>query len=163
MKVFGSLLRNLVVVVGTLVLMQFPLFMKSYELQLMGHKEEVEWHVGRMRETASSSGKNLDQYIRKFVENGDEDFARQGVAMRTMVSRAKSFRTALEALQKADIFMRPLLFVTHLDREIAWSTARSFQPGIPLTIEGATYASIGFILGTLLAAIGGRVFTLRRL
>jgi hypothetical protein len=45
----------------------------------------------------------------------------------------------------AKAWERPLVFVRHLDLEIARATASIFKPAVPVTTEGLTYALTGMV------------------
>lgn len=148
-RIASKLVQQVLIVLCTLLFLQFPLFIQAYQQQLTGHVAEIRIHVNRMREMAASSKKTLEQYIQKFIDNSDEDFSRQGGAMRQMHVRSLELSKALKQLQEASVLKRPFIFLAYLDRDIALSTAHSFQPGIPLTLEGFCYAFFGMILAFL--------------
>ncbi len=134
-------------VVGALVFAQAPLFIQQYTQQLSGHISELSWQVNKIALAAQNSGKTVEQFIGKFVSNGDADIAQQGTMMQTIISRYELFQNGLSSLNEASLVTKPLVFIHYLDFDIAKSTFHIFKPGIPMTLEGLIYAFIGLVLG----------------
>ncbi len=147
---FAALLDRFFVVAGALLLVQAPLFIQQYELQLMGHVAELEFQVDSMRLAAMESNKTLDQFIAKFIGGNDADFVRQGKIMSAMVARLQSLTEALTALEHASIITRPWVFINHLNYDIVKSTWKSFEPGLVFTYEGLAYILAGMCVGRFL-------------
>ena len=102
-----------------------------------------------MRESAIASGKTLEEYIQKFIDATDADFARQGNAMQLMHVRERRLSKALLELQRATVYAHPFIFLAYLDKEIALSTMHAFEPGIALTMESLCYVCLGILVGYL--------------
>lgn len=149
-KWFGTILERLCGIAGALLLSQFPLFMQQYTHQLSGHVAELHRQVGAMREVALQGGKSLDAFILKFVANADPDIRAQGHLMQQMVHRWHQLSDGLASLLHAALWERPYLFFKYLDKGVVHDTWRTFEPGLPLTIEGACYAFAGLLVGTVL-------------
>lgn len=143
----GKILDHLLVVFTALLFLQVPLFMHQYQLQLVGHVAELQWQVDHMRQSAAQSGKDLDQYTRKFIDSDDPDFSRQGAMMQHIQKRWNKQSRALFQLNKASLFLRPWVFLFYFQWDIATSTVATFEPGIPLSGEGLIYALIGMGAG----------------
>lgn len=144
-KIFG--------IIGASVLSQFPQLIQQYEFHLAGHVSELRIHVESMRRIASDSGKTLEKFVQKFIENSDADIARQGELMRGMVSRFLDLSDSYKSLHDASLFERPFLFIYHLKWEIFREALGSFQIGFSLSLESAVYAICGIVLGLLLARL----------
>jgi hypothetical protein len=141
-----------------LVAMQMPMFIQQYVHQLQGHLSELRLQVAEMERVAAQSGKSLPEYIGKFLESGDLDFAAQGSLMHEMMGRAELLQQHSNALMEASIWSKPLLFATHFDLSIARDTFSHFQLGVPLSIEGACYGVVGVLISSLLFAALLRMF-----
>ncbi len=152
------ILDRIFVVLGAFIFIQAPLFIEQYQLQLKGHVDELSHQVEVMRQVATESKKSLEQFIQKFVADPDVDFSRQGQSMSEMVKRWRSLTDSMVALNKASVWIKPLVFITYLDYSIAKSTFYSYQFGLILTYEGLIYALIGMVVGYLLySAISNRL------
>jgi hypothetical protein len=145
----AKLIDRVLVVVGAILCMQLPLFMHQYQHQLIGRVAELHWQMEHTQKAASASGKNLDQYIQKFIRNTDEDISRQGELMSLTQKRLTKFSALLNRLQNASSLTRPFLFFVSIQPEMVVSTMKAFEPGITFTMEAALYAFVGMLLGWL--------------
>lgn len=159
LQFMGTLLDRLFVVLGAFAGSQIPPFMQQYQQRLAGHVEELNHLLNQLRQIAADSGKSLEQYIQKFVSNGDPDFVRQGEFMQGVVNRWQELHQALYHLGESSIWSRPYVFVKELHYDIAHSTFMSFQPGMSLTIEGLCYTGIGILVGLTLYQILAKCLT----
>lgn len=150
LKFLQNFLDRICVVIGALFFVQFPLFMQQYRHQLIGHVAELQFQLQKMRTVATASGKTLEQFIQKFMTSGDQDFSGQGIVMSEMIERWTDLSNSLFAMDNASIWTRPFVFVSHMNYDIAQSTLHSFEPGLPLSYEGAVYALCGICIGYLM-------------
>jgi hypothetical protein len=145
----GKFIDRTFVVIGALVLSQAPFFMQQYTQQLSGHVAELHIYMNTIQNAAALSGKTVPQYIQKFVENADVDFARQGDVMQGMVDRWSFLTDALESMQHTTVFSKPFVFITQFNWEIAKATWTSFDFGFAFNSESILYALAGMCLGYL--------------
>ena len=156
-----SLVDRAFSVMGAVAFAQFPQFLQQYVQRMGGHLSELEGQVGFMRKSAEASSVTLQEYIQKFTESQlDPIFSRQGVIMQNMVDRYNHLSLTLNSLQEANLYKKPLIFITHLNKDIIHETWSTYQPGIPTTLEGLAYAAVGMIFGTLLFLIIKFIFKL---
>ena len=125
-KWIGGLSDCVCAVAGALVFLQAPLFIQQYKQQLSGHVSELQLQVEVMRQTAMQSGKTLDQFTNKFIDNSDPDFSRQGEIMKNMVDRWHQLSDAFTALNNASILTKPFAFLSHFNLTIAKEAAHSY-------------------------------------
>lgn len=144
---FDRMMDRIFVVLGTLILLQMPLFMQQYYLSLQGHEKELEYQIDKMNQTALKSGKTLPQWIQKFISSSDPDFAKQGELMQDMLTRKEELNDAMSAWQRATVFQRPFVFLQYYKTDIVKDTWKMFQFGIPFNLEGLAYAVIGMGVG----------------
>lgn len=160
---FGCFLKGaldrLSMVAGALIGTQIPEFFQQYTQRLSGHEAELHQQVGKMTEMASLSGKNLDQYLAKFMSSSDPDFAAQGVFMKEIVTRWEDFHQALAALTHAPIWSHPYYFFKYLNYPIAKATYQDFQPAINLSFEGLAYASVGIVISYSIYLVLSKIFS----
>lgn len=148
-KWVSGLIDRIFAAAGGVLFSQAPLFMKQYIQQLYGRAAELRYQVDAMRQAATNSGKTLEQFIQKFVDSGDVDFARQGDVMSAMVNRWYYINEALTSLQESSVLTRPFVFIRHMNWDIIKSTWSQYVFGLPLTLEGLIYAVLGIIFGFL--------------
>lgn len=147
LRFLSGLLDRLFVVAGAFMGSQIPQFIHQYMQRLAGHVDELNYLIGNIRQLASHSNKTLEQYIDKFLSNGDPDFVQQGQFMQTVVGRWQDLSQTLAQLNDSSFWTRPYVFVSSLNPDIAKATFYSFVPGISLSIEGLYYTGLGLIFG----------------
>jgi hypothetical protein len=161
MKLFsfvGSLLDRLCMVAGAFLGSQVPQFMQQYTQRLAGHVESLQALLTQLRQMASMSHKTLEEYIQKFRDSADPDFARQADFMHGILTRWQDLHQAYEQLTQGSVVLRPLYFLKNFQTDIAHTTLDSFQPGFSFTLEGLSYAGVGMILGWIVYQIIAKCF-----
>ena len=143
----GSLMDRLSIVAGAFIGSQIPQFMQQYKQRLAGHVDALQKIIHQLRQIASFSQKSLEEYIQKFRESADSDFARQGDFMQGILTRWQELHQTLEHLTQSPFWLQPYYFLKDFQADIARSTLDSFQPGLNLTVEGICYAGVGMITG----------------
>lgn len=134
--------------VCALICIQIPSFFVQYMQRLSGHIQELQRQLSTLRHLAEGSGRTLTQYIEKFLHQSDHDFSGQGLWMQGLVQRHSGLSQSWQALQEADAWHRPFVFLSEMDRNIAFGTMGEFQPAIAMSIEGLLYAFIGVLIGS---------------
>lgn len=147
---------------GALLCSQLPQLMQDYMHELSGHVHELEHQIGQLTKTAALSNLTFKEYTAKFVDSSDPIFSGQGLFMQGLSNRFQMLSTSLQELKEAGPLAKPILFIQNFNSAIAKEAWESFQPSLPLTIEGAIYAAIGLCLGgflfTLLRKTAGIIF-----
>jgi hypothetical protein len=146
-RFFEKAFCRLFIVIGALAFLQFPLFMHHYKAHLKGHVDELKIQVDAMQKAADMTQKNIEQYIAKFLNSTDIDFAHQGALMNETFYRYKRLSYAYFSLDKSSVFTRPFIFISALNYPIFKSTLESFSPGFILTYESIAYSIIGILVG----------------
>lgn len=149
-KWVGNLVDRLFAVTGALLFSQVPLFMQQYQQQLLGHVSELKIQLDAIKKAAALSGKNLPEYVLKFLNSGDKDFIHQGELMNQMIYRHENLMSGYNALSDASLYGKPFYFIKYLDFDIAQSTWKSFDFGFAFSLESSVYAIIGIIFGLTL-------------
>lgn len=135
---------------GALCFAQLPQVFFQYQHELAGHVAELKVQVGLIEHAAFLSNKNLAEWIAKFQQSQDPDFALQGNLLKGMVDRLANLSEALLALQTSTPAFKPFLFVRYLDKQILYNTLESFQFGFNFTMETFVYALFGLFAAHLL-------------
>lgn len=156
-KWITALSKHIVVVLSSLIFLQFPQFILNYQQQLSGHVAEIQQYVDKMRNLAAQSGKSLDHYIQKFISYPDVDFSKQGTLMQFTYIRANKLFLHLERLKQASPLMRPFVWITGMQGDIFHSTLSSFKPGLTFSLESLMYGLLGIGLGSILNWIGEQI------
>lgn len=144
-----KLFSRIFIVLGALFFLQLPLFINAYTQQMVGRVAELRLQKEALLKIAQQSGKTLDQYVYKFLNSTDADFHGQGEWMQASLNRLQSLTEALTSLQNATLWQKPFIFLKTINLEIGKATLNHFEPGLPLTLEGALYVLFGAGLGWL--------------
>jgi DUF2937 family protein len=145
----GRIFDKICLCIGALLFSQFPLFIQYYSQQLSGRVFEMQRQIEAIREVASHSGKDIDQYIQKFLSSNDTDFILQGQLMQQLIVRWHYYTDGLLALEHASLWMQPVTFVRYFDWSIAKSTLENYSVGFTLNSEGFLFAGLGILIGFL--------------
>ena len=150
MKVLDSLLDRVVAVVGAVGGSQLPGYIQHYMQRLGGHVAEAEKNVAGWQQIADgATNGDVAGLAGFYLQSTDPEVIAAGSKCSADLARAAELRTALDALQDASVWERPLAFLGHFDPQIADATLESFSPNIPLDLEGLIYAACGFVLGVV--------------
>lgn len=161
-KCAQKILERIAISLCVILCMQLPFFITQYTHQLRGHIDELKWQVEEMTRAASLSGKNLNQYITKFIENSDRDFANQGMVMRKVAHRFEKLSNAWNSLKKSSLFTRPFVFFRYLQPDIFSATWQDFKMGISFSLESIIFGLIGILFGSALCSLLTLFFNRRK-
>ena len=142
-----NVLQQLFLLFCALVCLQLPIFVDQYLLRLEGHQAESQRQIDALTEVARVGGKDVDQYITKFLAQGDRDFHSQGLLMQETVERNRFLIKACTALREAGPFSRPIIFLRYLDAKVLAATWGSFTPGLSPTIHVFVFGLAGWLIG----------------
>lgn len=131
MRIVDGVFERICLIVFALVLLQAPQFFILYTERLGGHLSEIAYQKSRVQEHAASSIE-FKPYLAELEK------------------REQKLLTSYRNLSQSSSFLRPFRFFQGLDPAIAWETARSFQPGLPLTLEAILWGLCGAVLGSSL-------------
>lgn len=148
-----KILERIAVSLCVILCMQLPFFITQYSHQLRGHVDELKWQVEQMGKSAAISGKPLDEYIAKFRNNSDHDFANQGVMMQAVMHRFEKLSEAWMHLKNSSSFTRPFVFVRYVEWDVFSATFSEFKTGISFTLESLVFGLLGIFLGSGLCSL----------
>ncbi len=145
-----NLLDRALCVLGAVGLSQAPEFFQQYQQRLGGHLDEARRALARYEEVAREGGLTLAQLIETTRAQTAAPVARLGDVMAETLDRVRDLEAAEAALRDASAWERPLVFLRHVDPEIAARAWEIFKPAVPVTLEGLAYAGAGMVLALLL-------------
>ncbi len=146
----GSIIEKLFMAAGAFIGSQIPQFIQQYTQHLAGRIAALQNLVLQLEKMANMSQKTLYEYIQKFKDSIDPDFAQQGLFMEGIVSKNNYLQDVLVQLNQSPFWIKPFNFLKNFESEIGEKTYQMFEPGLTLNIEGICYGVIGLILGWLL-------------
>lgn len=141
-----GLIDRVLCVTGVIAFSQAPEFMQQYLQRLGGRLDEARRQLAQFRHVAEQSGLTLDRLISQTSANADSAVAKLGGVMAGAVDRVHELESAQHAIRDASLWMRPFVFLHHVDHEIAVATWSIFKPAVPTTLEGFIYAALGMFL-----------------
>jgi hypothetical protein len=148
---FGeTLLDRVLCVAGAVALSQAPEFFQQYLQRLGGHLDEARRTLASYEVVARQSGITLRQLIDTTRAQPVEPVAKLGDVIDETLARVDALAAAETALREASLWERPLVFLRHVDGEIAARTWEVFKPAVPVTLEGVVYAAAGMLLALAL-------------
>ena len=135
---------------GAAVTSQFPEFSQQYTQRLGGAVDALAEVVGDFDASAVAVGLSRDAALAQM--QGTAFLDRRRADMIATFARYETLRADLATVQGQGPFMRAYHAARLTDRQIAQAAWTAFQPALPLNFAGASFALIGFMLGS--AALG---------
>ena len=148
------LARIFAVVVGLALggtLSQGPEFVQQYTQRLGGRLDELSRFVRQFDEDASRFGLARVQALEEFQKPGSAFINRRGLDAQAMIARHERYVAHKAELEQARPFGRLVEFARDFEPDVVEATFTDFEPGIPVTTEGAVLGGGGFLAGLLLA------------
>ena len=149
-------------IAGAVALSQFPEFSQQYVQRLSGAVDELRAVTFAFDTAAKVGGLSRQEALAelKGTRFGDQ-FSDD---MRARIYRFERLNADHRALAGAQPMQRLARFWRFRDADLARRTWEQYQPAIPVTLEGLTFAGIGYAGGWLLVALTfGALFGRRRL
>lgn len=136
---------------------QFPEFSQQYTQRLGGAVDALAEVVSDFDASASASG--LDRAGALEQMRGTAFLERRRADMARTFERFDSLSEDLAVMQTAGPFMRAFYAGRMNDAEVARATMASYEPALPLTFAGLSFAGAGFLAGLLACWIGIKTVT----
>ncbi len=139
----GRFLAFLLGIAGALIGAQAPGFTLQYMQSLQGRVDELTTIVSAYDADMADHGYTREAALSECSDSEDLLKAMCG-SYDASVDRLDGLKQHLAMLEAANDYVRPLLVARHLDRTVAKSVYKQFEPAVPATIHGAVYAGGGF-------------------
>ncbi|MBX9740084.1 MAG: DUF2937 family protein [Beijerinckiaceae bacterium] len=140
---------------------QLPEFAQQYRQRLGGAIDEINRMLGDFDRDAASNGMDRPAGVGRLQKNNDPFVQSQGARVREAEARVSRLERQLQDFSQAGSFSRIGVLARDFDPGIARRAYQSFEPAVPLTLEGGTIAATGFAaayaLLKMLGALGRRV------
>ncbi len=151
-------------IAGAVALSQFPEFSQQYLQRLSGAVDELRLMTAAFDLTAQASGLSRDEALAQIGGTAFTDDLRDNMA--ASIARHERLEADYQVLAGTTPLTR-LMRVWHFrDVDLARRTWEEFRPAMPVTLDGLTFAGIGFaggwVLVSLLLALLLRPFRRRR-
>jgi len=151
LKAIDTLLDRISAVVGAILISQFPAFVSHYLQRLGGHVDEALSNVAGWKSIANRIADGSLDKLLTMGNNASSEFGIEAAGKCAMdIQRLRILEGALEAIQSASFWNKGLVFLRHMDTEIAQATMKTFVPNVPIDLESLLYAAFGMVLGVVL-------------
>ncbi|GFE48442.1 hypothetical protein So717_01950 [Roseobacter cerasinus] len=127
---------------------QFPAFSQQYLQRLGGAVDALEEVVADFDASAAAEGLSRAEALRQM--QGAEFIERRRADMQRTFERHAALTADLEVLSGQGPFMRAYHAARLTDVDVARRAWQVFEPALPLTLSAAIFATVGFVLGTLI-------------
>ena len=151
----GGLTSRVLAVLFAVAAAQFPIYFTAYSNTLAGAKLEAEARYNELVREASALQLSVEDFIRRHETNSDAVFRASGRIHRSTLQRYQRYTAMQTALSGAPVWKRSVVLAQNFDREL--HAATQFQPGVPLSAEGAGYALLGILLAWLFTGLLGLI------
>ncbi len=159
------ILRQLALFLGLLmgvITSQLPEYAQQYRQRLGGAIDEINRMLADFDSDAATMKLNREQGVERLAANSDPLASQRGARLREESARAERLERQLAAFQTAGPVGRLGVLAADMDPGIASRAWSSFEPAVPITMEGALLAFFGFLSGWGLVRVVGRPFRRRR-
>ena len=144
-------MRRTLGILGGLVLgaglSQFPEYAQQYTQRLGGAVDELRIITTEFEQAAKEAGLSRDEAIDRYSKTGDGFIAARGESMARTFRRYEQLTVTLTEIRGATGWERFTKLPEYFDTEIGRRALNDYQPAVPVTIEGLTYAGAGFFVG----------------
>ena len=138
-------------IAGATTLAQFPEASTQYVQRLAGAVDELSVVVADFDRSAEAAG--LTRYQALDELTGTAFLNARNADMTRTLTRYEALNADLVQLRTAGPVQRLFLAPARFDTEIGRRTFQDFQPALPVTFSGLSFAAIGFLAGSALIAM----------
>ena len=132
---------------GAVAASQLPEYAQQYRQRLGGAIDEISRIMAEFDADAARLGLSREQGIARLSGNSDPFVTDRGARLREDSARLARLQRQFSYLQTAGPFARVAIMASDLDPSIARRAWGSFEPAVPVTIEGAALGGAGFLAG----------------
>jgi hypothetical protein len=136
LKKIDSLFGTFVAAISGLLASQILAFIHAYLQRLGGHLDEARRAQHKLFNDQLSPVINDEPLRARIAELAQ--------------ARIDALESAYQAIEQAVVFVKPFVFFSQFDRDIAVATAKAFHPAIPFDIPSLAFGAVGIVLGWLL-------------
>ena len=154
----GPIVRIVAIVAGLAggtVFSQAPEFAQQYRQRIGGAIDELRVIVEDFSEQAAAHHLDRQQALNAYAQSPDDFLRDRGVSMRSTISRYETLLSQQLNLGTAAPVAKPFVLLRDADQGVLANTWRDFVPGVPVSFAGLVWGAIGFIGGSVIAALLG--------
>lgn len=136
---------------GGLATAQFPEYSQQYLQRLGGAVDALGQVVADFDASAAASDLSREEALAQM--GGTPFLERRGADMARSIARYERLSADLSVLEGQGPFMRAYHAARFTDGEIAQAAWDAYQPAVPATFAGLSFAGVGFVLGSMGVAL----------
>ncbi|MGR3467211.1 MAG: DUF2937 family protein [Shimia sp.] len=148
---FGRIITMAAGIAGAAAVSQFPEFSQQYLQRLAGQAETIETFVADFDADAARVGLTRAELLTEFGERPTT--APRAETMERYIRLEQVLGEQLATLREGSAFERLMATPRVADSQTAQGTWDDFRPALPLTVEGAAFAAVGFLAAWGLVSI----------
>jgi hypothetical protein len=145
-----ALLRNTVAlafgVAGALGLSQAPEFSQQYRQRLGGAMDELARVVVEFDADAAKNGLTRELALATYQQSDQQFLKDRGARMASTIGRMELLSAQARWFETLPPLVRPVALARGYDEALMAGMWRDYEPGVPLTTDGAVWAGGGFLL-----------------
>ena len=148
------ILRSIVLaggLAGAATTSQFPEFSQQYLQRLGGAVDALGDVVADFDASATASDLSREDALAQL--QGTPFLARRGADMTRSIGRYTQLSADLQTLEGQGPFMRAYHATRFTDTQIAQAAWAAYQPAVPVSFAGLSFAGVGFVLGGLAVSL----------
>jgi hypothetical protein len=162
MPVFVRTIALGVGLLGAATTSQLPEYAQQYTQRLGGAVDELAAFVRDFDRDAQTFGLERQIALQRMLRNTDDFIRDRGESARQTIERFDRLGAHYTAMREAPPLQR-LWLMRSADGSIARRAFDDFKPAVPLTVDGAVAAAVGFVIGLLVVfGLSRSAKTLRR-
>ena len=150
MALIGRTLVLAVGIAGGVVTSQAPEFTQQYRQRLGGALEELRMVVTDFDSDAKDHALTRGQALAAYKASADEFLRDRGLSITQTIRRYESLQRQSARFANWPDAASPLVLVGETDAQLFGGAWSDFRPGVPVTVAGAIWAVLGFLLFALL-------------
>ena len=132
---------------GALAASQLPEYAQQYRQRLGGAIDEIARVMAEFDADAARLGMSREHGIDRLARNPDSFVVDRAGRLREDSARLARLQRQLASMQQAGPFARVAVMARDADAAIAQRAWESFEPAVPVTMEGAVLGAAGFLGG----------------
>jgi hypothetical protein len=162
MLMFGRMLTLAMAMLGGIFFSQAPEFAQQYRQRIGGALDELRAVITRFDNEANRNGLDRQKALGLYAASPGQFLRSQGGAMQHNFDRYAVLDQQNRDLQQAPPIAKPFVILRNPDPDLVTNAWRDFNPGVPVTIAGLVWTTVGLIAGWLVAALFGTASLRRR-
>lgn len=159
---FGKLIVCAMGVLGAATFSQAPEIVTQYEQRLGGAITELKTVIEQFDADVAKNGLNRESALQVYNNSSDKFLRDRGQSMSVAIQRFKALGAQVAAFKTTNELYKPVFVLRQADQKVLKGVLDDYSMGVPATISGAAYGSLGGFLGLLFGGLLTRLSGLKK-